>query len=215
MSENFIQGQYDVTKKSKIKEFYESKKYLIYSCFFIFIICLGSVTIYSENKEKKKIILSENYIQAKVYLENGDRDKALKILKKNIFDDNMTYSTLSFFLILDLNLINDKKEISDLFDHVLENNKFEKELKNLLVYKKALFESSFLNESKLLKSINPLLKTDSLWRPHALLLLGNYYLSKKEYLKAKEFYSQILSIPNIQKNFFDQATSKLFLIKHE
>jgi tetratricopeptide (TPR) repeat protein len=215
MSENFIQGQYDVTKKSKIKEFYESKKYLIYSCFFIFIICLGSVTIYSENKEKKKIVLSENYIQAKVYLENGDRDKALKLLKKNIFDDSATYSTLSFFLILDLNLINDKKEISDLFDHVLENNKFEKELKNLLVYKKALFESSFLNESKLLKSINPLLKTDSLWRPHALLLLGNYYFSRKEYLKAKEFYSQILSIPNIQKNFYDQATSKLFLIKHE
>ena len=174
------------------------------------IIALGSVIFYLENKEKKKIILSENYIQAKVSLENGDKNKA-----KNIFADNTTYSTLSFFLILDLNLINDKTEISNLFEHILTNNKFEKELEDLLIYKKALFDSNFLNEAELLKSINPLLKTDSLWRPHALLLLGDYFLSKKEHLKAKEFYSQILSMPNLQKSFYDQATSKLALLKHD
>ena len=58
MNENFIQAQYDVSKKSKIKEFYESKKYLIYSLTFVLIIALGSVIFYLENKEKKKIILS-------------------------------------------------------------------------------------------------------------------------------------------------------------
>ena len=215
MNENFIQAQYDVSKKSKIKEFYESKKYLIYSLTFVLIIALGSVIFYLENKEKKKIILSENYIQAKVSLENGDKNKAINILKENIFADNTTYSTLSFFLILDLNLINDQTEISNLFEHILTNNKFEKELEDLLIYKKALFDSNFLNEAELLKSINPLLKTDSLWRPHALLLLGDYFLSKKEHLKAKEFYSHILSMPNLQKSFYDQATSKLALLKHD
>ena len=124
MNENFIQAQYDVSKKSKIKEFYESKKYLIYSLTFVLIISLGSVIFYLENKEKKKIILSENYIHAKVSLENGDKNKAINILKENIFADNTTYSTLSFFLILDLNLINDQTEISNLFEHILTNNKF-------------------------------------------------------------------------------------------
>ena len=61
-----------------------------------------------------------------------------------------------FFLILDLNLINDQTEISNLFEHILTNNKFEKELEDLLIYKKALFDSNFLNEAELLKSINPL-----------------------------------------------------------
>jgi len=215
MNENFIQTQYDVSKKSKIREFYDSNKYLIYSCIFILIIILGSTTFYLENKEKQKIILSENYIQAKAYLENEKNDIAIKILKENIFADDKTYSTLSLFLLLDLNLISDKKEISVLFDHVLANNKFEKELKNLLIYKKALFDSNFLEESKMLKSINPLLKKDALWRPHALLLLGNYYLSKKEYLKAKEFYEKILMIKNLPQNLYNEAASQLILISNE
>lgn len=215
MTENFFEAQYDLTKKSKIKKFYESNKILIFSSIFILIILFGSLSFYLGHKEGKKILLSENYIQAKFYLNNGNKSEALNILRKVIFSNDSTYSTLSFFLMLNQNLITDYKEISSLYDHLLENNKFEKELRNLLIYKKALFDSNFIVESELLETIKPLLNTDTLWKPHALLLLGDYFMSKGENIKAIEFYQQILSINNLHKDFYDQAKSQLVIIAHE
>ena len=90
-------------------------------------------------------------------------------------------------------LITDHKEISLLFDHLLKNNKFSKEVRNLLIYKKALLNSNFVDESELLESIRPILSTETLWKPHVLILLGDYYVSKGENIKAKEFYQKIFT----------------------
>ena len=215
MAENLFEAQYDLTKKSRIKKFYESNKIFIFSFILILIILFGSLSFYLENQERKKILLSENYIQAKIYLENGNKNEALNTLKKVIFANDSTYSTLSFFLILNQNLISDYKEISILYDHLLENNKFEKELRNLLIYKKALFISNSIIESELLETIKPLLNTDTLWKAHGLKLLGDYFMSKGENIKAIEFYQQILSINNLHKDLYDQARSQLIIINHE
>ena len=111
---------------------------------------------------------------------NGNKSNATSTLKKIIFANEPTYSTLSFFLILNQNLVTDYKELIILFDHLLDNNKFEKEVKNLLIYKKALFNSNFISESEFLDNIKPLLNTKTLWKPHALLLMGDYFASKVE-----------------------------------
>ena len=215
MPENLFEAQYDITKKSKLKKFYESNKILIFSSILILIIFFGSLSFYLEMKEKKKLLLSENYVQAKIYLENGDKIAATNMLKNLIFSNDPVYSTLSFFLILNQNLISEHQELSVLFDHLLENNKFENEVRNLLIYKKLLFNSNLTNESELLEEVKPLLNSETLWRPHALLLLGDYFVSKGEYLKAKEFYTQILSINNLQKDLYDQAISQLTLITND
>ena len=215
MNEDLIEARYDITKKSKLRRFYESNKILIFSSIFVLAIILISFSVYFENKEKNKILLSENYVQAKIYLENGNKDEAISLLKKVIFANDPTYSTLSFFLILNQNLVTDHEELSTLFDHLLNNNKFEKEVINLLIYKKALFNSNFISESKLLSDIQPLLNTETLWKPHALLLMGDYFVAKKEYIKAKEFYTQILLINNLQKDFYVQARSKLIFITND
>ena len=215
MNEDSIEARYDITKKSKLRRFYESNKILIFSSIFVLAIILISFSVYFENKEKNKILLSENYVQAKIYLENGNKDEAISLLKKVIFANDPTYSTLSFFLILNQNLVTDHEELSTLFDHLLNNNKFEKEVINLLIYKKALFNSNFISESKLLNDIQPLLNTKTLWKPHALLLMGDYFVAKKEYIKAKEFYTQILLINNLQKDFYEQARSKLVFITND
>ena len=215
MPENLFETGYDITKKSKIRKFYESNKILIYSSILILIILFGSVSLYLENRENKKVLLSENYIQAKVDLAEGNKNEALTTLKNVIFANDPTYSTLSFFLILNQNLISDYKEISVLYDHLLENNKFEEELRNLLIYKKALFNSDFFNESELLESIKPLLNTETLWKPHALLLLGDYFVSKKEYIKAIEFYQEIFTISNLHKDLYNHARSQLAIISDE
>ena len=215
MTENLFEAKYDLTKKSKLKKFYETYKIFIFSLIFILAILYGSFSFYLESKEKKKILLSENYLQAKIYLEGGDKNKAINLLKEVIFANDSTYSSLSLFLIMNQNLITDYKELSDLFDHLLKNNKFSKEVLNLLIYKKALLNSNFVNESELLESIRPLLNTETLWKPHSLLLLGDYFVSKGEHIKAKEFYQKIFTIKNLQKNFYYHASSQLAIISNE
>ena len=215
MDENLLQTQYDVTKKSRLKKFYESNKIIIFSIILIIVITIVGLGFYLQIKEKEKIILSENYIKAKVYLENGNKSKAVDTLKTIIFKNNSTYSALSFFLILNENLITDTKELSNLFNHIIENNKFEKEIKNLMIFKKALFESNYVTETELLESVKPLINTETLWKPHALILLGDYFASRKEYLKAKEFYIQILSLEDINRELHDYARSQLIFIANE
>ena len=215
MTDNLFEARYDLTKKSKLKRFYESNKILIYLFVTILVIIFGYFSYYFDSKEKKRILLSEDYIQAKIYLANEDKVKALNILKKIVFANDPAYSTLSFFMIINQNLVSDYNEVSDLFNYLLANNKFDKEIKDLLVYKKALFNSNYVNESELLQEIKPLLSGETLWKPHALLLLGDYFLSKKEYLKAKEFYMQILYIKDLQKDLYDKAKFQLAFISDD
>ena len=43
------------------------------------------------------------------------------------------------------------------------NNRFDKETKNLIIFKKALFESNFVNELDLLMSLKPLINENTIW----------------------------------------------------
>ena len=60
MKENLFEAQYDVTKKSKLRKFYESYKILIFSFALILIILLGSFSFYLETKE------NSHYLKIKV-----------------------------------------------------------------------------------------------------------------------------------------------------
>ena len=215
MVENLFEAQYDVTKKSKLKKFYEKNKILIFSFIFCLIFAFVSFSFYIENKEKKKVLLSENYLKAKIYLEAGNKNKAIGILKEVIFANDPTYSTLCLFLAMNQNLITDYRELSALFDHLLANNKFSKEERNLLIYKKALLNSNFVNESEMLMSIKPLLNTETFWKPHGLLLLGDYFVSKGEYIKAIEFYEKIFTINNLHNDLYNRARYQLAIISNE
>ena len=212
MNENLFETQHDLKSKSKLRIFYEKNKILIFSTVLIIIFIVGSFGFYSTLKEQKKTFLAESYIDAKIYLANNDKNTAKNILKEIIYANDSTYSTLSFFLILNQTLIKEQEQLSNLFDYVIENNIFEKEEKNLIIFKKALFQSNFIDESELLEVLKPLINTDTAWKPHALLLLGDYFVSRKEYIKAKEFYMQILSLKNINRELYDQANSRLVLI---
>ena len=215
MSENLFETQYDVTKKSKFRRFYDSNKFLIFTSTFIFLILLASVVFYLDQKEKKRILASDNYIQAKIYLANGDKASAKNILREAVFANDTTYSTLSIFLILDQKLIEDERELSALFDHLLENNKFDEEVEHLLIYKKMLLEANYNNELEILKVAKPLLNSNTLWKAHALLFLGDYFSSKKQNIKAKEFYSQIFIIKNLHNDLYEQARLQLALIAND
>jgi len=219
MADNTFETQYDLTNKSKLRRFYESNKVSIFSILLFFLILIGSFTFYAEYKEKKKKEVSENYIKARIILDDGNKSDALEEFKKIILEKDSTYSILAFFQIIDNNLIEDsatkRDELALLYDYLLSNIKTDKELKNLLVYKNALFSSNFLSESVLLEFTKPLLNSDSLWKPHTLILLGDYFMSKGEDVKAIEFYQQILSLSDLHKDFYLKAKSQLDTIKND
>lgn len=215
MADNLFETQYDITKKSKLIKLYEENKFLLFTFILILIIILGSFSFYLANKAKQKTLVSENYIKAKIFLENKNQAEAVRILKDVIYADDSIYSPLSFFLLLDKKLIKDDQELSNLFNQILANDELDKELKDLLTYKKSLFNSAFVQESILLEEVKPLLNGENLWKPHALLLLGDYFASKNEFKKAQEFYIQIFSLKNINKDLYDETRSRLALIKND
>ena len=215
MNENLFEAQYDVTKKTKLRKFYESNKIIIFSLIFVITISVATLTIISSIKEKKKIIIGEKYITAKIYVKDGQLKKAREILKSIIQEDDETYSILAFYLILNENLVVEKNELINLFDHILENNKINDEQKKLVIFKKGLFQSNFANETELLNTLKPVINSENIWRPHALLLLGDFFASKKQYLKAREFYTQVLSLKNLNNDIYNQAKSQLIYISNE
>ena len=209
MNENLIEAQYDITKKTKIKKLYEKNKSLIYTFIFFTIFTLFGVIYYLENEENKRITLSDDYMRAQIYINEGEKNKAKILLEKIIFKNDPTYSSLSLFLLLNEDLVTDNNKINNFFNHLLKNNKFEKEMKNLIIFKKLLTQFDNLQESELLSISKPIISSDSVWKPHVLLLFGDYFMSKEEYVKASEFYEKILSTKGANQEFYDQAKLKL------
>mgnify|MGYP001388592247 CR=1 FL=1 len=79
MNDNNIETQYDLTKKSKFRIFYDSNKTAIYSIVLVLVILISSLIFYIDHKKKKVLLLSNKYIQAKIYIESENSDEALNI----------------------------------------------------------------------------------------------------------------------------------------
>ena len=210
-----MEVEQQLNNENKFVKFYKDNKISFFSSFVLFLIILGSFTFYSEAKKNEKILLSEKYIVAKIYLSQSNDSEAKDILKEIIFSNNSTYSVLSLFLMLENNLAADEKELFSLFDHVLKNNKFDEEIKNLFIYKKALLMSDNISESNLIEDTKELINTETLWKPHALLLLGDFFAAKKESIKAKEFYSKILSIQNLNQEMYELSRSRIVSLSND
>jgi hypothetical protein len=215
MNENIIEAKYNITKQSKVKLFYNKYKTLIFIIATFIILSIFCLLYYANYKESKKVELSHNYFKAKIYIQNNQNEKAVETLNSIIFEDDNTYSSLALFLIVNENLIVDNVKLSELFDHVLEKNTFNDDIRNLIIFKRALIKSNVNNELEMLEATKLITQSDSVWKPHALLLLGDYFSSKKEYIKSKEFYAQILQLKNLNENFYFEANSRLALINNE
>ena len=90
MNDNLFQTQYDVTKRSKLKIFYDEKKFLIFTLLSLLLISIVVTSFYLDSKKKKKINLSEKYVMAKIYLQNNEIEKSKKILNELVFLNDST-----------------------------------------------------------------------------------------------------------------------------
>jgi predicted negative regulator of RcsB-dependent stress response len=197
------------TRNEKIKNFFvKNKSNLIVS---ITVIIIGLVVYFSftEIKERNKIKLANKFNLVKInYKENQKRtttNKLVEIINQN----DETYSPLALYFLLDNNLIEDKIKINKLFDELINNTNLDEEIKNLIIYKKALFNSDFTTENNLLKILNPIINSKSIWKSHALYLLAEFFYSKNEKQKAKEFFNQILILPNSNNDIKTESQKRL------
>ena len=153
--------------------------------------------------------MSKIFINASINYTTDNKNDYLNIFKNIIKKNDPTYSPLALFFIIDNKLLVSNKEINPLIDHVIKNSKLENEIKNLIIYKKALINFEFVNEKDLIEILNPIINSESIWKPHALLLLGDYFLSKDEKNKAQESFNRILIIKNGDENILFQAQTRL------
>ena len=95
--------------------------------------------------------------------------------------------------MLENGIITENDKIKKFFDILIEETDLEKEIKNLIIYKKALFNSEFESENNLIKILNPIINSDSIWKSHALYLMAEFFYFKNEKQKSKEFFEKIIS----------------------
>ena len=196
------------TRIENTKKFFVDNKKKIIFVFLFLIILLFSYFIYQEMKITSKNNLAEQFNKLTMKrIEPNESDKINKMLEI-IEKKDQTYSTLSLYYLLDNKLISDNEKINKLFDIVIEIQN-EKEIKFLNIYKKALFNSDKSSENELLKIISPIIKSKSVSKPHALLLMAEFYFSKNEMNKSKEFFLEITDLENINNDIKLEARKRL------
>ena len=197
------------TRKEKIKNFIINKKNTIISILVFFVLILFGYFIYQEYLERNRVKLANKYNSLIIEYENGNESNILNSMKEIIKDKDRTYSPLAFYYLLDNNLITSQEEINTYFDIIINEIGLDNENKNLTIFKTGLFNSEFTNENELLNILNPVIKSDSIWKPHALYLMAEYYFSKNEKQKSKEFLEKLISLENINDKIKLEAQKRL------
>ena len=197
------------TRNEKIKNFFidNKKKIIVFFSLIIFFILL--FLGFSEFKKQQRIDISNLYNSAIIEYTPENKIETKNLLLEIINKKEPTYSPLSLYFIIDNKLISDRKIINSLFDILVEKTSLEKEIKNLIIYKKGLYNANDSEESELLKILNPLINSKSVWKSHAIYLVAEFFYSKKEMQKAKEFFNMLVSIENVNQNLRKEAQKRL------
>ena len=197
------------TRNEKIKNFFiNNKKYLITILSSIILIIFVYFS-YGEIQDRKVKKLSEKYNNISIKFDSSNKTNVKNELIEIINEKNSTYSPLALYFIIDNEIQASNEEINKFFNIIINDVSLDKEIKNLIIYKKGLFNANFETENNLLKILNPIINSDSVWKSHALYLLAEYFFDKNQKQKAKEFYNQILNYKKSNANILKETRKRL------
>ena len=197
------------TRNEKIRNFFINNKKSLIASVTIVIVLLAAFFSLNAINEKNKIKLANKFNLAIIEFESVEKTETIKKLINIIEEKDTTYSPLALYYLLDNNLIENIAEINNLFDVLINETNLENEIKNLIIYKKALYNSEFINENELIKILNPIINSDSIWKSHALYLVAEFFYAKNENQKAKEFFKKILILPNANNEIVGETTKRI------
>ena len=176
-------------EKSGFIEILKKFKTLIISIVGLILLFVISFFIYQEYKKNLIKDISESFNKALILIQKNEMQQASKVLEKIILSKDSFYSVSALNLIVEKKLIKDRNEILKNFDFVISKSNIDKETKNLVIFKKILYLGDNIDEKTLLENLNPIIKSNSVWKNTVSNYIEKYYLSKKEFIKAKEFGS--------------------------
>ena len=197
------------TRNEKVRNFFVNNKNKIISTIVILIIVLAGTYGFDSYKTNKKKEISNKFNSTTLAYSESTKEITVRNLVEIINEQDPTYSPLSLYFIIDNKLISNQSEINSYFDIVIEKTSLDEEIKNLVIYKKALFNFDQAQESELLKILNPLINSKSVWKSHALYLMAEYFYSKDQKQKSKEFFNQIASLEDVNPDIKLQAQKRL------
>ena len=196
-------------RNEKIKNFFiNNKNKLILGIIFLILVIIG-VYGFDKYQKDKKLQISDNFNLAIIEYSENTKDKTTAELIEIINKKDPTYSPLSLYFIIDNKLLSDQRQINDLFDTLINETSLDEEIKNLVIYKKALFNADQSSEGDLLNQLKPLINSESVWKSHALYLIAEYFYSKDQKQKAKEFFNQIVGLETPNSDIRLEAEKRL------
>tara|TARA_B100000212_G_scaffold287257_1_gene228043 strand:+ start:259 stop:900 length:642 start_codon:yes stop_codon:yes gene_type:complete len=196
------------TRIEKIKNFFSNNYKKLIGLLISTLLLLFSYFGYQEYKKRAKLEIAEIYNQIslkEITIKNADDiEQLVKIIKEK----DPIYSALSLYFIIENDLLNDRKEINNFFDLVIKSQE-EKEIKNLIIYKKAMYNADVATENELLEILNPILKSESVWKSHALLLMADYFENGNNFIKSKDFLQEIVNSKLVNNEIRIEAERRL------
>ena len=197
------------TRNEKIKNFFLKNRLKLIIFFSAIIVILITYFVFKEITKNSKIKISEDFNYFVSKHEQGKSEESLNGLIKIINEKDPTYSPLSLYFLLDNDLITDIAEINNFFDILIDETSLENEIKNLIIYKKGLFNADSSDEVFLLEILKPVINSDSIWKSHCLYLIAEFFYSKNEKQKSKDFYQSIVSLDNANPDIKIKAQKRL------
>ena len=196
-------------RNEKIKKFFLENKNKLVSLILIIILCLSGFFGYEEFNKRQRISISNEFNS--VIMNFSDKNKKITInkLENLVKKKDPTYSPLALYFIIDNKLIIDNEKINNLFDILIQETSLKKEIKNLIIYKKALLNAEQYDEGKMLSILNPVINSDSVWKSHALYLMAEFFYFKRDYQKSKEFLNQIINLEQSNVSIKQLAQKRL------
>ena len=163
--ENEILEQKSFT--NQLQDRIKKKKRTLLVFFSIFILSLGGFGLLNFYKEKENKKISEQYVQAGIYLVNENKEDAKLIYKDIIKSENKFYSVLALKNILENELEKDENEILELFA-IVQSINIDKEQLNLIKLKKALYLFKISKKNEGNKLLEEIISDNSIWKDTAI-----------------------------------------------
>jgi len=197
------------TRNERIINFFLNNKKKFIVLLSIIIILIFSYFAFEEISKIKKENLANKYNASTINYISGNNNNIENEMIEIINLKDKAYSPLALNFLLDNKIINSREKVNKLFDILIEETKLDKEIKNLIIYKKGLYNSDYETENNLLKILNPLINSKSIWKSHSLYLMAEYFFSKNENQKAKEFFKKIITLENSNSQIKIEAQKRL------
>lgn len=179
----------ELNKTNKFLNFLKEKSKTIIILLLAILVVIIGIFLLNLKENRKNTLLSEQYNNAKILINEKKTQEALIVLIDIIKEENKFYSPLSLNTIIESELTKKDDEIVSLFNKVLAIKKINTESKNLIRIKKALFIIDKANEVEIINLLNPIVNSNSIWRPNAIKLLVEYFSYKGDKIKSEEYYN--------------------------